>query len=278
METFEWGWKSADGVEMFARGWAPQQKPKATLALVHGQGEHVGRYEHVGAALAEAGYALLGFDLRGHGKSGGPRGGTPSYEALMGDIADFLLQVQQRIPGRPGFLYGHSLGGNLVLNYALRRKPELEGIVATGPWLKLAFDPPAIQVTLARMMNALAPGFTQSSNLNTQGLSHDGSVVSAYENDPLVHDRISVRLFLSISESGAWALEHAAQFPLPLLLMHGAEDPITSARASREFAEKAGSKATLKIWDGLFHEIHNEPQKAEVFKFLLAWLDGHIPR
>lgn len=275
MDISEWKWKSSDGLEMYSRGWAPQGVPQAAIMLVHGHGEHVARYDHVAAALGEKGYAMLGFDFRGHGKSGGPRGHTPSYDALMDDIASFSQQADLRYPGLPRFLYGHSLGGNLVLNYALRRKPDLRGIIATGPWLKLAFDPPASQVTLGRLMNGIAPGFIQHSKLNTQGLSHDQAVVAAYENDPLVHDKISARLFVTIYESGLWALEHAAEFPLPLLLMHGAADPITSAKASQEFAQKAGNKVSLKIWDGMYHEIHNELEKAEVFRTMLIWLEQH---
>ena len=275
MEISEWVWKSSDGLDMYARGWAPQGMPKAAIMLVHGHGEHVARYDHVAAALTEKGYAMLGFDLRGHGKSGELRGHTPSYDVLMDDIASFSRQTDQRYAGLPRFLYGHSLGGNLVLNYALRRKPDLHGVIATGPWLKLAFDPPASQVTLGRLLNGIAPGFTQHSKLNTQGLSHDQAVVTAYENDPLVHDKISVRLFTAIYESGLWALDHAAEFPLPLLLMHGAADPITSAKASQEFAQKAGNKVTLKVWDGMYHEIHNELAKAEVFNTMLTWLEQH---
>ena len=275
MEISDWNWKTSDGLDMYARGWAPQGMPKAAIMLVHGHGEHVARYDHVAAALTGKGYALLGFDLRGHGRSGGSRGHTPSYDTLMDDIASFSQQTDLRYAGLPRFLYGHSLGGNLVLNYALRRKPDLHGVIATGPWLKLAFDPPASQVTLGRLMNGIAPGFTQHSKLDTQGLSHDQVVVAAYEKDPLVHDKISARLFVAIYESGLWALEHAAEFPLPLLLMHGAADPITSARASQEFTKKAGNQATLKIWDGLYHEIHNELEKAEVFNTMLDWLGKH---
>jgi alpha-beta hydrolase superfamily lysophospholipase len=275
MEISEWTWKSADGLSMYSRSWTPPGKPKAVVALVHGHGEHIQRYDHVGAALTGQGYAMLGFDLRGHGKSGGARGHTPSYEALMGDIEAFLQQAEARFPGQPRFLYGHSMGGNLVLNYALRRKPQLRGVIATGPWLELAFQPPASQVSLGRLMNGIAPGFTQHSKLDTKGLSHDQAVVSAYEQDPLVHDKISARLFVSIYESGLWALEHAAEFPLPLLLMHGSADPITSAKASQAFAAKAGDKVTLKVWDGMFHEIHNELEKAEVIKVMLDWLGRH---
>lgn len=278
METFEWIWKSSDGLEMYSRGWAPKGKPKAAVALVHGHGEHIGRYAHVGAALTEKGFALLGFDLRGHGKSGGPRGHTPTYDSLMDDIAAFLVQVDGRYPGLPRFLYGHSLGGNLVLNYALRRKPDINGIIATGPWLKLAFQPPATKVTLGRIMNGIAPGFTQASGLDTKMLSHDPAVVTAYENDPLVHSKISARLFVGIYESGLWALEHAADFPLPLLIMHGSADGLTSAEASKQFAEKAGKKATLRLWDGFYHETHNEPEKVAVFKVMTDWLNANLPK
>ena len=275
METFEWNWKTSDGLQMYSKGWVPKGKPKAAICLVHGHGEHIGRYEHVAAALTEKGYAMLGFDLRGHGKSAGPRGHTPSYDALMDDITAFFDQIEARYPGLPRFSYGHSLGGNLVLNYALRRKPALRGVIATGPWLKLAFEPPASKVSLGKMMNKILPGFTQSSGLETAALSHDPAVVKAYENDPLVHEKITARLFVSTYDSGLWALEHAAEFPLPLLLMHGTADRLTSAEASRQFGEVGRKQVTLKLWDGWYHEIHNEPEKAQVFKVMTDWLDAH---
>ncbi len=276
MQTLEWTWNSSDALRLYGRGWLPE-KPKAVVCLVHGHGEHVGRYEHVAFALAERSYALFGFDLRGHGKSAGPRGHTPSYEALRDDIHAFCQQVRERYPALPRFLYGHSMGGNLVINYALRRQPELRGIVATGPWLELAFQPPALQVMLGRLMNRLAPTFTQDSGLDTKALARDERVVQAYENDPLVHSKISARLFVSMYETGRWALRHASMFPLPLLLMHGEADRLTSAEASRRFAEAVpGGRCTLRLWSGFYHEIHNEPEKAQVMQVLLDWLDAHL--
>jgi alpha-beta hydrolase superfamily lysophospholipase len=274
MDLFESTFKSSDGLNLFARGWSPKGKPKAVIALIHGIGEHTGRYTHVGTALAEKGYSLLGFDLRGHGRSDGPRGHTPSYHALLDDITVFFEQIEGRYPALPRFLYGHSMGGNLVLNYALRRKSTLHGVIATSPWLKLAFEPPATKVMLGRLMNRIAPGFTMASELDTKALSRDAVVVTAYENDPLVHDRISARLFVSMYENGLWALENATEFPLPLLLMQGSADRLDSLDATKEFAANAGGKVTLKIWEGWFHEIHNEPEKAEVFLAMLDWLDN----
>jgi len=276
MNAFEWEWKSFDGLTMYARGWAPEKEPKAVICLVHGLGEHVGRYEHVGQAFANAGYALLGLDHRGHGKSGGQRGHTPAYDALLEDVAALIRQARERYPARPCFLYGHSMGGNLVINYALRRKADLDGVIATGPFLKLAFQPPAVKVALGRMMNNIAPGFTQTSGLETAALSRDANVVKAYVNDPLVHDKISARLFVSLFDSGQYAFDRPSEFPLPMLLMHGSADRLTSAAASRQFGAAAPPFVTTRLWDGFFHEIHNEPEKDEVLKAMIAWLDGQV--
>lgn len=276
MKAFESEWQSRDGLYFYGRGWEPDGKIKAAVALIHGLGEHVGRYAHVGEAFASAGYALMGFDLRGHGRSGGPRGHTPSYDILMDDLDLLLEQVEGRYAALPRFLYGHSLGGNLVLNYALRRRPKVTGVIATGPWLKLAFEPPILQVTLGRMMNKIAPGFTQNSGLETAALSRDPKIVKAYVNDPLVHDKITARLFVEMYESGRWALEHASDFSLPLLLMYGTGDRIVSAEASRQFAERGGEKVTWRTWDGWYHEIHNELEKMQVLTAMIQWMNNLV--
>ena len=278
MQHIEFTQQSPDGIQFYFQGWQPETPPKAVVCLVHGLGEHSGRYAHVAAALNDAGYALLGFDLRGHGKSGGPRGHTPSYDTLLDDIGRLLDEAAARYPGLPRFLYGQSLGGNLVLNYALRRKPAIAGVVATSPWLRLSSAPPAARMTLGRVMNRLLPAFVQSSGLDPTGLSRDPEVVRAYKVDPLVHDRLSARLGMAAIEAGEWALAHAAEFPLPLLLAHGSADKLTSATASAEFAKKVPGDCTFKLWDGFYHETHNEPEKAEVLSFMIDWLRQHTPQ
>jgi len=276
MKHTEFKFKTFDGLQLFGQNWQPENHPKAVICLVHGMGEHSGRYAHVADALTQAGYVLFTFDLRGHGQSEGPRGHTPSYEALMQDISSLLGLANKQFPQLPSFLYGHSLGGNLVLNYILRYQPRLKGVIVTDPWLRLSFEPPASKIILGQMMNKIWPSFSQSSGLDTKALSHDPEVVHAYKNDPLVHDHISARMFIGIYQAGQWALEHASEFSLPLLLMHGGEDKIISVEAGREFAGKIKENCTLKIWDGLYHEIHNEPEKEEVFKFLIDWLDKEV--
>jgi len=276
MKTFEMDWKTRDGLNICTQGWEPAGKPKAIICLVHGLGEHSGRYKNAGEAFTKAGYALMGYDQRGHGRTDGPRGHTPAYDNLMDDIEDLLMQAAQRYEGLPRFLYGHSMGGNEVLNYVIRRKPDLSGIIVTGPFLRLAFEPPAFQVLLGRIMNNIAPGFTQASGLETAAISRDQKIVDAYVNDPLVHDKISARLFVSVYDSGKWALDHASEFSLPLLIMHGSGDRITSADASREFAQRGGKNVTLHIWDEWYHEIHNEVEQAEVFKMMTIWMDARL--
>ncbi|MEA3350417.1 MAG: alpha/beta hydrolase, partial [Chloroflexota bacterium] len=134
------------------------------------------------------------------------------------------------------------------------------------------FKPPPIKIALGRAMNQVWPAFIQPSGLDVQALSRDPAVVSRYEQDPLVHDRVSARLFVGFYEAGLWALEHAAEFPVPLLLMHGSDDTLTSPEASRAFAASVGERCTLKVWDGLYHEIHNEPEQEQVFDQIIAWL------
>lgn len=274
MNQFEFSLESSDGFRLHGRGWQPEVGMQGVINLVHGLGEHSGRYTHMAEVLTGAGYALITFDLRGHGLTKGKRGHTPSYELLFDDIDALLSESTRRFPGFPYFLYGHSLGGNLVLSYTLHRQPQLAGVIATAPWLRVAFEPPAWKLTLGKLMNVLLPSFTLPSGLDPKDLSHDQNVVDAYINDPLVHDRLSARLGLSAIQHGEWSLQHAGEFSLPLLLMHGGGDRVTSVPASKEFASKVGERCTVKIWDGLYHEIHNEYVKGEVFGFLLNWLEG----
>jgi acylglycerol lipase len=284
---------------LYSQGWEPKDSPTAVVCLVHGLGEHSGRYSQVAAALTEAGYALLGGDLRGHGKSGGVRGHIPSVDAAMDDIGRLLEEADARYRDRPRFLYGHSLGGNLVLNYALRRSapnpvsaspargkgtgsstepapPGLAGVIATGPSLRVAQPISGAKLAAGKVMYRLWPAFRMANGLDRTGLSRDVKVVRAYDDDPLVHDRVSARLGLDLFLTGEYALEHAAEFPVPLLLMHGTADRLTSAAASQEFALRADGHCTLKLWNGLYHEVHNEPERDEVLRFMIAWLESQV--
>ena len=277
----KWRFKSQDNLELFTHAFPAEEDPKAVICIVHGHGEHIERYEHVAQAFNRAGYSVIGFDHRGHGQSDGPRGHIPSYEMLMDDLTRFRQEVNGYYEELPHFIWGHSMGGNITLNYILRHAnlfgEKMKGVIATGPWLKLAFEPPAIQLFLGRLMNKIKPDFTQESGLDTAALARDPEVVRAYEEDNLVHGKVSARLMVEMLDAGNWALENAQNFPLPLLLMHGSADKITSAAASKEFASNAPrDKVDLKIWEGFYHELHNEPEKEEVYQTIIDWMDSKL--
>jgi acylglycerol lipase len=274
MKTTEWRWKSADGLEMYSYGWTPEGKTKAVVILVHGLGEHVKRYSHVAAAFEKHGYALMGFDLRGHGKSGGPRGHTPSVDAIFDDLDSFISQVEVRFPKVPKFLYGHSLGGLLILAYTPSRHPKVSGVIATGSAIATAIERQKVKLVLAKILGTLAPTFSMPSGLDPNTLSRDSKVVEAYKADPLVHDRITTGFGKVMLNVVALTKKLAPIFPVPVLVMHGAVDQLTFPSGSQEFAALAPKdKCTLKIWDGLRHEIHNEPEQEQVFKFMINWMD-----
>lgn len=280
MKIFESKWVDKDGTTFFIRGWEPERaKPKACIALIHGLGEHSNRYTHVGQALTDAGYALVGFDLRGHGKSGGERGYTPSLDAYLQDIRQFFRLIDERYPGLPRFLYGHSLGALLSLTYAIQYGADLAGVMVTGTPLRDALQEQKAKLALVRLLAPILSEMSLPSGLDITAISRDPEIVEAYRHDPLVHYSIT----LGFGKAGLNAIDfcfaHAGQFPAPLLVIHGMGDKIAYPRGSEEFAalvRQAGGEVTLKLWDGLYHEVHNEPEKAEVFRFMLEWLDRHI--
>ncbi|HSH00871.1 MAG TPA: alpha/beta fold hydrolase [Anaerolineae bacterium] len=186
------------------------------------------------------------------------------------------MAAKEKYPQVPTFMYGHSMGGNKVLNYVLRYRPQIQATIVTSPWLRLAFAPPQSQLMLGKVMRAVYPAFTLDGGFEENTLSRDPAVDAAYYNDPYVHTKVTSQLFFDCYEAGFWALEHAHEFPTPLLLAHGDGDKITDYTASVEFAQKAPN-CTFKQWAGLYHETHNEPEKDEVIAYNLSWLDSQLP-
>ena len=277
MYHFEISWKARDGVDIFAQGWEPTVLlPKAVVCLVHGLGEHISRYAHVAEAFGKEGFVLFGADLRGHGRSGGPRGHISSIEDFMQDIDVLLEQARARYPGLPLFLYGHSLGGIQVLHYGLTRKPNVKGVIATSSGLHTAIENQSMKVVMAKVLGSLMPAVAIASGLNPKSISRDEKVVQTYIKDPLVHDKISLGFGKVMIGVTAWTLAHAGEFSLPLLLMHGKADALAFPSSSIEFAAPLKEKCTLVLWDDAYHELHNEPEKDEVFKTMTLWMDARL--
>ena len=280
MITFDAKLHGNDGTAFYIRGWEPNNKmPKAVLALIHGLGEHTGRYLHVGKTMTDAGYALVGFDLRGHGRSGGSRGHFPSMDAVMQDIRQFFKYLVQRYPDLPHFLYGHSLGGLLSLTYALHYHTGLNGVVVTGAALRSPLQEQKVKVAMANVLGSLLPTFTLPSGLDATTISRDADVVKKYVNDQFVHDKTSLGLGKAAIKAIEYCFAHAKEFKPPLLIMHGAADKLTYPSGSEDFARLASENnndVTLKLWDGLYHEVHNEPEKAEVLKVMIEWMEKRL--
>ncbi|HHG83850.1 MAG TPA: alpha/beta hydrolase [Bacteroidetes bacterium] len=269
-------WKTQDGTNIFAQYWTNQGELKGLVCLVHGFGEHSSRYAHVAEMLNQNGYALYAFDHRGHGRSEGTRGHINSFSELIEEVDLLLENAQKQFPDVPVFLYGHSWGGGIVGNYLVNKQTDLQGAIITGAWFRLATPAPAFQVFLAKIMNVIWPSLTQSSNLDTAFLSHNQSVIDAYKNDPLVHGKISPRLFLETAAAGEFSIANAKNVKIPVIIMHGSDDQITSPKGSEEFHAGIPARSSLKIYEGQYHEIHNEVENSLVLADMLQFLNSHL--
>jgi alpha-beta hydrolase superfamily lysophospholipase len=250
---------------------SPGEDTRAVIILVHGLGEHVRRYENWAELFKREKIGFAGVDLPGHGNSYGRRGHIKSCKVLD-EMLDILVNTSKRtFPGVPVFIYGHSLGGGIVLNYLLRRNPGIKGAIISSPWLRLSFEPEKYKVVLASIMKNIFPGLIQSSGLVTEHLSRDSAVVEKYKNDPLVHGKISVSLFNIAMNAARYSLAHASELKIPVLIIQGSDDHIVSPEGSRKFARKSGS-AELKIWEECYHELHNESVRDEVFNYIMTWI------
>ncbi len=271
--------QTSDGLTLQTRSWMPEGDPKGMVTLIHGQAEHSQRYDHVGVALTKAGYGLHMADLRGHGHSPGARGHIMAWREYQCDAVAIMQQARDMAPNAVHFLAGHSLGGLIALSVAVDNPPGYAGVAISGPAIRVAFEPPAWKAAAGRLLSGLLPTMSMSNELNTSDLSHDQSIVDAYEADPLVHGKVTARFFTEFLAAGESTLAAASNLNLPLLIQHGSADAIASPTASRKFYENAGSEdKTIKIYDGLFHEIYNEcePDRAGVLADLIAWLDAHL--
>lgn len=258
-------------------GWYWQaENPIAVVILIHGFGEHISRYEHVAEKFTTNSISVLGVDLIGHGNSTGKRGHVESMNDFYGCLDTMLGYAKQDLKDLPFILYGHSMGGNIVLNYHLNnKKNEFCCVLASSPWLKLKLQPSAVQLFLAKTMNSIYPSLQQAGDLDIKEISSVKSVQEDYANDPLNHKKISVRLFNEIYKNGLHVIENAANINIPVLIAHGEADAITSADASKEFAANCPS-ATLKLWPDLRHETHNEHNQDEVIDYYVEWVVSNL--
>ena len=247
---------------------------KSVVVLVHGMGEHSKRYEKLVIPIYyQNSIAIVTYDQFGHGKTVGKRGHNPGFESILDCVQEMLKKAESVFGKKPTFLYGHSMGGNVVINYVLRRANNLNGAIVTSPFLRLAFEPPSWKLKIAKALLKISPSLTMSNEIDVEGISRDKEVVKAYINDPLNHDKVSPNYSIVFIETGEWAINNALKLKIPMLLMHGTADRLTNYKASVQFSENAGDIVELKLYDGAYHELHNDIIKNEVLEQMMAWIN-----
>ncbi|MEM1119350.1 MAG: lysophospholipase [Bacteroidota bacterium] len=271
MTTNEFSWTTPDQLKIYAKEWKVAF-PKAVIALIHGLGEHCNRYNHMAEYFAQHNLAMIGYDRRGHGQSEGKRGHTPSYDNLLDEVDQLLTITKERYPVAPIFMYGHSMGGNILLKHLISRNPRVKGAIASAPFIEFPNNPPSVLIFIGRVMRKIYPAFTQNNGLNADDISKNKKEVEKYKNDPLVHDKITSATGIGMIEVAKELESFAGDIKIPTLLMHGNEDNITAHLGSKKFAKRVQGKVTYKEWEGAFHEIHNEEIQRDVFDYAINWI------
>lgn len=261
------------GVSIFTQQWLPDSAPRAAVLLVHGYAEHSGRYEHVARCLTGHGYAVYALDLRGHGQSGGDRVYVDQFEDYVSDLERYFEQV--RAGGLPVFLYGHSMGTLVSLLFAARHQDSLAGLITSGTALRLV-GYNRVTAALLGLLDHVIP-HARLIPLDSAGLSHDPAVRQRYTADPLVDTHlIRVKMVSEMMRAGEDAARLLPALCLPYLALHGSADPITLPQGAAMIRAQCESPdLTVKMYDGLYHELHNEVQRDEVLRDIATWLDAH---
>ena len=255
------------GATLYAQWWLPEAEPRAVVAIVHGYAEHSGRYAQTAADLVAKGYAVEALDLRGHGRSSGERVHVDSYEDYLNDVDAFLERVRTQHTRKKLFLLGHSMGGGVVSSYIIDRKPALDGVILSGA---------AMLARREELPAGASPPPPRSGPLPADTISRDPAVVAAYEDDPLVYRGAPPdRSGASYAAAYSRVQEGMAGIAYPLLILHGTDDKLVPYRGSVQLNEVACSTdKTLKLYEGLYHEVLNEPERDQVVADIVAWLDA----
>lgn len=274
--TVSWN-EFSDGTRRAFYCW-PSERPAsaASVLIVPGLGEHGGRYATCAKAFANSGFDVYAIDLVGHGLSPGKRGCIASYEGLLDEIEVALRAMLEKSPQLPIVLWGHSMGGNLVLNYLLRKDLLPLCAIASAPMLRATKLPSKAFLWFARKLAMVIPNYQLKTPVHHSDCSRDEGQRAAMKSDQLFHRRLSLRLGAALIDSGQWALDHAEQLRTPVLLVHGEQDKVTSAAASVEFAKSNPKLCELKLLPEQLHDVHRDLGSEAVLAFMCDWLHGKI--
>ena len=268
----EFHWTNDQGHRIYAVDW-DLPAPRAVVGIIHGLGEHCRRYDEVAAFLHTHHVAAIGYDRQGFGRSEGQRGHAGAYRHYLDGVAQLLVHCERRYPDLPVFLYGQSMGGQLLLTYLIKRKPRITGAIVSSPHIDTGFRPKPVVVALGKLLRRVRPGQTLSNQLDLSRLSRDPTVQQAYRDDRLNHQRISAQIGIDLLERAAFLRQYSQGLPVPTLLLHGSADGITSHAASEAFAGRNPQHLSWRSYPGYYHELHNEPDRHEVLGDIWAWME-----
>ncbi|OIO37498.1 MAG: hypothetical protein AUJ75_04120 [Candidatus Omnitrophica bacterium CG1_02_49_10] len=259
-------------IKSYYRVWL-KDEPSDIVIIVHGIGEHLARYENFAEKLMDNGFGVASFDLIGHGRSRGIRGHVSRFDDYLEQLSEFIKFIRSQYGKRGLFLIGHSLGGLIALNFVLKNPEIFQGVVLSSPALALRIKPTWFELNMARAFSRILPFYTQNNRINTKFLSHDRSVVLAYDADTLCHHKISARLYTEMVGAMKYAGDNMRGISIPILILQAGSDKIVNPEtSSAAFQTIVSRDKDLHIYPGLFHEIFNEIDNAQVIDDLLSWL------
>ncbi len=254
----------------------PRDPPRAVVALLHGYADYSARYSHVMDAWAERGIATVGVDLRGHGRAEGPRGFCLRFGEYLDDVAELVHLAEERVPGVPRFLFGHSFGGLVAATAAIADPAPWRGLLLSAPYFAVALSVSPIKILAGKVASRLAPRFGMPSGLRGADVTHDPARVRAYDEDPLVFRKVTSRWFTESSAAQTAAMARAGSITLPLYVVMGTGDRVAKVEVARAFFDAAGSAD--KTWyapEGLLHEVLNEPEWRPIADRISDWILAH---
>jgi alpha-beta hydrolase superfamily lysophospholipase len=277
MKQIEGNFKSIRDLNIYYKGWLPDGDVKAVLLIVHGVGEYCERYTNVINRFVPLGYAIYGLDHIGHGKSGGEREMVARFEDFTEPLLTYFKMVKGWHPQQPIFIYGHSMGGLITSFYLLDHQADFKGAIISAPAVKIPDNISPLVITISKVLSTIAPK-AGLIGLDTTYLSHDKALVDTYNADPLVfHGKMPARLSAEMLRAMLRVTAEAGKISLPLFILQGSGDKIVDPAGAPMLYEKVSSKdKTLKVYEGLYHEVHNEPDREKMFKDLETWLQTHI--
>ncbi len=277
MRHTEGRFKTKTGANIYYQNWQPDGDPKAILLVVHGLAEHSGRYLNVVNYFVPRGYAVYGLDHLGHGKSDGTRVYLERFSDFLEPLKTYFDMIQGWHPGKPVFLVGHSMGGLIASVYLLEHQNELKGAVLSAPAVKVSETISPATIMLGKVLSSILPKAGLLA-LDATTISKDKAVVSAYIHDPLVHTgKVTARLAAEMLSAMQRVTAEAATLQLPILLLQGSQDRLIDPGGAKMLYEKARTTdKTLKIYEGLYHEVFNEPEREQVLMDVETWLQAHL--